>query len=453
MARFPRLSPLTLVGLAFLLLLGGFICWNLRPENDPRVEAIRQAGYPATLKELDTWYAHVPESRNAAVLLTKAFAQPGMLDRSSTRDVLGESEWVPTRGHLLNDQAKAELAAVFATNQTVLELLHSTTALTNSRFPLDLTLGFQTLVPHLAKVKAAVLMLTAEALLDASQGHNDETIAALQAAGSVANSIAQEPLLISQLVRIGCWAIISKRVELILNGTNLSDEQLSALQALFSDAEQPNAMARGLAGERASGLAIFTDSQFQSTSLGSSTPSLKDRLRTSLFISALKATGILRKDKAFYLDIMATNIAAAEAPFPDRITQASATGGIGTRPLLAAPSRMLIFSRVLLPALSRTTERDAEHVAHIRTAQTAIAIERFRRAHSNGLPADLHELVPAFLPSVPTDPYDGQSLRFKRLTSGYVVYSIGGDLHDDGGIEGGPWKKNLAKDITFILEK
>ena len=98
-------------------------------------------------------------------------------------------------------------------------------------------------------------------------------------------------------------------------------------------------------------------------------------------------------------------------------------------------------------------QRDGENADRVRTAQTAIAIERFRRAHNRELPSDLNGLVPTYLASVPGDPFDGQPLRFKRLTHGYVVYSIGSDLRDDGGSEGDPNKRTSAKDITFVLER
>jgi hypothetical protein len=452
MARFLPRSPLAFVGLAFLLLLGGFIAWNLAtPEQDARVLAIRKSGYPASLRELDAWYTHVPESKNAAVVLTKAFAQPGLADGSSTMTILGDKTWIPTRGHLLDDAAKAQLTAVLATNQVLLELLHSASAFTNSRYPVDLMQGFQTLMPHLAKVKGSIQLLTTEALLEASNGETDKAIATLQAAGVIADTLEPEPLLISQLVRIAGWAIISKRCELIINGGTLTDEQLSTLQKMFHDAEQPDAMARGLGGERASGLAVFMGSQDQMYLFGgaSSPPAFKDRMRSTLFMGLLKSTGILNKDKAFYLDVMATNMAAAEAPFPERLT----LGQQASSAVLSPPSRMMIFSRMLLPALGRAIQRDGEHAARIRTTQTAIAVERFRRAHNGNLPAELSELAPTYLPSLPIDPFDGQPLRFKRLASGYSVYSIGADLRDDGGAEGDPKKQTSAKDITFILEK
>src|SRR5437764_3902269 len=114
MARFLRQSPLTLIVVAFVVLLGGYICWNLAaPEQDARVVAIRQKGYPASLEELDAWYTHVPESQNAAIVLTKAFlSQAGLADNSSTLTALNDKSLMPSRGHLLDDEAKAELSAV-----------------------------------------------------------------------------------------------------------------------------------------------------------------------------------------------------------------------------------------------------------------------------------------------------------------------------------------------------
>jgi hypothetical protein len=455
MARILRQSPLTLVVLAFLLLLGGFIAWNLAtPEQDARVFAIRQKGYPSSLRELDEWYTHIPDSQNAALIYTNAFSQPALTNYSgSTMALIGDTNWVPARGQLISKEFRAELGAVLATNQAVLDLLHSASTLTNSRYPVDLAKGFQVLLPHLAKVKGSVQLLTAEAMLHASNGDIEKALAALHAAGAVADSMAEEPLLISQLVRVASWAIICKRSELMLNGATLSDQQLNTLQTFFHNAERPDSMVRGLAGERASGLAVFMGSPDQFSIFvnvdSDSRPALKDRLRASLYIGLLKSTGILRKDRSFYLDVMATNVAAAEAPFPKRLTLAQQANTAAMSP----PSKLMIFSRMLLPALSRAMQRDGDHTARIRTAQTATAIERFRRAHSGNLPGDLKELVPTYLASVPEDPFDGQPLRFKQLTKGYVVYSIGSDLRDDGGSEGDPNKRTAAKDITFILER
>jgi hypothetical protein len=54
---------------------------------------------------------------------------------------------------------------------------------------------------------------------------------------------------------------------------------------------------------------------------------------------------------------------------------------------------------------------------------------------------------------LPADPYDGKPLRFKRLSAGYVVYSIGSDGRDDGGLERNPKNPGTGSDITFIVER
>jgi hypothetical protein len=71
--------------------------------------------------------------------------------------------------------------------------------------------------------------------------------------------------------------------------------------------------------------------------------------------------------------------------------------------------------------------------ALLRCTVAALAVERYRLAHGQW-PESLDSVVPEYLPAAPTDPFDGQPLRFRRLENGLVIYSVGLDLHDDGGI-------------------
>lgn len=71
-------------------------------------------------------------------------------------------------------------------------------------------------------------------------------------------------------------------------------------------------------------------------------------------------------------------------------------------------------------------------VAWMRTAIVMVAVERYRRARHHW-PEALTDLVPVYLRTVPTDPYDGAQVRFHRLSEGVVVYSVGEDSQDDGG--------------------
>jgi hypothetical protein len=45
----------------------------------------------------------------------------------------------------------------------------------------------------------------------------------------------------------------------------------------------------------------------------------------------------------------------------------------------------------------------------------------------------LEDLCPRYLNSIPTDPYNGQPLRYRRLGDGVIIYTVGEDRIGDGG--------------------
>lgn len=81
------------------------------------------------------------------------------------------------------------------------------------------------------------------------------------------------------------------------------------------------------------------------------------------------------------------------------------------------------------PSLYRTVARSQ---ARKRVVLTGIAVQRFRNARGT-FPEQLSDLLPEFLAEVPTDPMDGQRLRYRVEGGGAIIYSIGKDRVDDGG--------------------
>jgi hypothetical protein len=65
------------------------------------------------------------------------------------------------------------------------------------------------------------------------------------------------------------------------------------------------------------------------------------------------------------------------------------------------------------------------------------------------LPDQLSELVQDYLPAVPIDPFDGQPIRYRRTDDGFLLYSVGADRTDDGGV----MKRNTNKpDIVIEID-
>lgn len=82
-------------------------------------------------------------------------------------------------------------------------------------------------------------------------------------------------------------------------------------------------------------------------------------------------------------------------------------------------------------------------------------MESFRN-ESGRLPETLEELAPKYFEKVPEDPFTGMDLAYRRTDKGYVIYSVGRDREDNGGLEEADKKQSDDKqsyDITFTVER
>jgi hypothetical protein len=427
--------------LALFLLVAATVVWALFClPHEKRLDAIRKQGYPVSLSELNAWYKPVLDGQNNARVYEAAFALP---DFGSY-----EVAWLD-QGGALSVQDREELTDLLAIDQTALRLLHSAQATNRCRYRTDLNqlLSVPGSLNNHFKVIAGVRLLTAEALLHAADGNSQPTVSSFLAAGLLADSLTEEPLFISQVVRVACWNRIARRLQHALALTQITEHQLASLQAMTAQAEQAQALLRGIAGERAFGISAFADPvRVLDDSRPASSPiaRLKDHLKNQLMIGLLKVRRTFDIDRTFYLDTMAKSVTAASLPFPERLK-------LGLQIPSASPPYSKI-SLMMLPRISQVFASEAEIAARLRAAQMALAVERFRRANGGRLPATLEELVPAYCKAVPADPFDGKGLRFRIFATGYVIYSVGSDGNDDGGAEPDPNNSQAPGDIGFRVE-
>jgi hypothetical protein len=88
--------------------------------------------------------------------------------------------------------------------------------------------------------------------------------------------------------------------------------------------------------------------------------------------------------------------------------------------------------------------------AYLRCTAAAVASERYRRRHLRW-PDALDALVPAFLSTVPLDPFDGAPLRYRKTGDGLVIYSVSTDGVDNAGSIDHDNPKATGKDVGIRL--
>ena len=151
--------------------------------------------------------------------------------------------------------------------------------------------------------------------------------------------------------------------------------------------------------------------------------------RQTLWSTFYFLSGLHSVDRICLLDRMTELVGAARLPTHRRMAAVSAWQSKAEN-----VPRHRILLHVFLSAVDRSCITDLNHVAQVRAARAGLAVERYRLAHGR-YPETLDALVPEFLDAVPEDPFDGKPLRYQARANGFVVYSVGHDLADNGGRE------------------
>ena len=433
--------------LIILLLIGaGLFAYyrlSVKSKLQTSIDAIRAAGYPVTCAELDKWYTIPENTENAAYTIIDAFSYYKLWDKEDSKPlpVVGGAE-LPARTEPMDEEMKALITQYVADNNEALELIHAGAAIEHSRYPIDLSAGFEATLPNLSEIRTAAKLLELEAILHTENGDVKSAVRSVISNFGIGRSLAKEPQLIAQLIRSACQGLAISTIEYCINRIEPGDEQLVKLIECVHNEELTSDIYCGFVGERCMGLSFFKDP-------GSTNPDIISGIPFQPLIELYKAIGLADSDAIIYLDIMDGYIKSAQLPLHKRQEVVNA---IDTR--LQSTSQIHILLHAIMPALSRITTINLRNIAQLRTARLALAIERYRLA-AGRLPEALTDLVPAYLDAVPADTFDGKEMRYKKLETGFVVYSIGEDLSDDGGKEKPPRKTKESPnwDVTFIVER
>jgi hypothetical protein len=417
--------------------------FSLKSKLQSRIDAIRAAGYPVTCAELDKWYKIPPNVDNAAYTITDAFSfyKKWDKDKSESLPVVGRAE-LPARTEPMPEEMKALITEYVADNNEALERLHAGATIEHSRYPIDLSAGFKTNVPNLSEIRECVYLLKLEAVLYAEKGDSKSAIRSIKSCFGIARSLATEPVTISQLVRSACQNLAATTIEYCVNRIKFTDEQLLELIESVQNSENISDMTCAFVGERCIGISFFN-------APGSVDPDLIGGIPFRPILAFYRAIGMSDSDAIIYLDLMEGYINSSQLPYHKR---QAAVNAIDAR--IQKTSKAHVLLHAIMPALARITTIDTRNIAQLRTARVGLAIEHYRLA-AGKLPDKLSDLVPDYLDSVPRDPFDGNELQYKKLKIGFVVYSIGEDLIDDGGKEKPPrrTKESPTWDVTFIVER
>ncbi len=420
-----------------LIPIGAFatLYWISSRSSDGVLDRLRARGYPTTSLELDRWYVSVPSEQNLSGPILRAagaFRYQALVGSSIPFLAAGANEPSPQIPAPADELARWR--QVIESNAETWSALAEARTRTEGHYPINLSQGMNTILNHLAPLKSLVQACALRALVCAEEQKPAESLEALRDIYLVRRSILSEPTLISTLVGFALDSIGTRAVRDCLERTRFTDAQLVLLSEDLRSIASTNCSERGFVGELANGRSVFTGGAAALVSVAGPGPGGAPSAASQLGVGVLQASGILAADESFFLQKLSAFIDATRQPFPQGLDAAETAEAELTADLAKPSGKLKLFSRVMLPALAKAIAKGAADQANLRMTQTALAIERFRLAHGRTPPDALAALVPEYLPVVPTDPFDGKPIRYRRTDSGYVLHCIGSDRKDGGGL-------------------
>jgi len=402
----------------------------LNMEVNAELARIGAEGEPVTLMDLAP--PPLADEENAALIYEQAFAEIGEIPEQMT-DLLEmqPSELTPEHKDALQDFL-AEKAIGFS-------LLDKAASYKACRFPVDYEEGFVADLPHLSKLRECARLLALKSLLEVDKGNVGQALRTCLQTKNLGESLSIEPFLTSQLTRIGVSHVMLRSLENILSEDDLSAETLNALTEEL-DVHQRD-LRRGLhvalVGERCFFVAFFHDfrSLVPQELQGKNTyeQGLKRFMRSS-FMKSDELYGVRMYAKLIDFAQLSTHQAIEQSKKLAKDAAADSLELSGVSFLKPWRLRDLnMFSRLTLPAIAKSFAAWARNEADLQQARIVAAFKIHKIEHG-AYPESLDALSPTILDPLPKDPFTGEDFVYRKDGDGFILYSVGDNLKDDGGI-------------------
>lgn len=415
MTRFKRIlkkTAVTVLALALILFVANSLLdyyWGRQIEA--RLAALRAAGQPTSFADLQG--PPVPERDNAAPIYKRAFK--AMSDPVAKRDmealypILYSKSTTPSPA----DWAKAK--AAIARCDGIIALIaeaQSKPACQFPMYPVIKGMSSESVERHdalaqeryrqLAGLRSAERLLCAKMILSAREGRTQDVVSYGRSALKINDAIGRAPMLIEFLASAAVTNLALANMRQALIYCQPSEDELRQLDEALLRIDMPELYKRAIEGERVYFLA-------QNLEYGRA------------------GMPLWRGDTLAYLGFIARHLESTRMNYSAALSK----GLVGPNAADGLPFYS-IFTRILAPVMARAAGARYMCEAEIACGRTFLALGAYK-ARFVKYPRTLRDLTSGIGWKLPPDPFTGKDLIYKQVGGGFIIYSVGYDLKDNGG--------------------
>ncbi len=349
---------------------------------------------------------------------------------------------VPAGPFASRADAANELLKAFASYRPVLDELRAASRRPYSRFNLeyDAEDPMSILLPHLRVLRQITGVLAYQASAELATGKTDAAFADVEFMLYLPGTIRNEPILISQIVRIIMLENTALIVREGLAAHAWSDDQLRKFQEEFGginvlkDMERPLEAERVAFGNRTLELMREGRENYYADQLGIAP-------WTRINVIRLYPAGWTYFEELNYNQMMDEQLTGYDPKAGVVHPKAVAAAEVRVKELQAAGGPSVVFHHNLFAAIAFSYWENLMHKTAagqtvVDECAMACALERYHLA--DGKYPDplnpLDALVPKFIAAIPRDVITGEPLKYRLTGDGeFIIYSVGWNETDDGG--------------------
>jgi hypothetical protein len=396
--------------------------FDIYRDDDPNKDITNGNWAKATLTDLKSWqsYYRAPTTNKSGVLTTNEYPIAPQPQTPADDVLLALSKY-----------------------DSLLEELRQASRMRYSRFPLEYQKDDPSIIylPHLATLKPSTMFLRLRAVAELQAGQTEKAAADVKLMLYLVNAPAAEPFLISHLVRMGVLDIALQPIYEGLAEHKWSDVQLGMLDEELEKFNFLTDYELTTRGEVAFSVRMidyirqqrkitpFLDLMSFGGPYGHTgwdaacyvAPSgwfTQNQISISEFYLTKELPAVNRQNRQFL---------PAPAMDAEMHSFAPVSPYNVFKNIFVSQTRRWSNSK-FLPAIKFAAAQESVDLARI-----AIALEHYHRAHGD-YPSSLDVLAPQFIDQVPHDLIGGQPLKYRKINNNFVLYSIGWNEKDDGGV-------------------
>lgn len=329
-----------------------------------------------------------------------------------------------------SESAAADVIAALKNFADPLAQLREAGTRPSCRFPVRWEKAYAAQLPHIELLRSASKLYALQVSAHLALGDSPAAYESFREGMRLTTATSAEPTLIAGLVRIASTALMQDAVWGGLARRQWAERELGKIEADLAALDWLRDYAFAMGSERAGtnlmlDIIISRPKQFQDV-----VPPGDTALRN---VFRMYPTGWFYQNKVrsnrFMDELTARVDPAARRFFSERPVPSSPGQISGTLERL-----YFVFFGITAPLLEDVEKRFVRAATVTDQTRLSCALERFRLARGN-FPDDLTALVPEFIEELPAEIVNGEPYRYRQTKEGgFLLYSVGVDLVDDGGV-------------------